>query len=398
MAVIFVLIKIGLVSYYGYSKIDGNYSGPYFFNWRLKVDHTMSKSVYTPFNKKNAQSEKGDDGSFFQKYWKEIDNSLSVGNTENGEYPMYMDGLQDTFVFGPTKTWYIFKDNELAYKLEKQYLNFRKKYIMTLYPEIITKINEKKASHDKEEEKKKNEDSKYKIKKFSPNTPIKLNFKVIEKEELKNFFETSGNDFNGIYNDFKTIINKLLSGKVENYKVNFSENSASMSPPLSEDVMKLVNKAFPEFGLEVDDVNKWFFRIGIINMTPLDAHILHRIYFYYLYIVSFVDVKNAKGKEKYDEYDKKYSELSKKADGAEGEDKKVILLKMKNTNAKRASARINIIFNQLSGMIANILGNKGAILDSKDDQRNFFVKLGCPKTAPKKSVVLPLEGVLKTID
>lgn len=384
------IFKIIIGWYYGYKNINGIYGLSYFFNWRVNhIDPKVSKTFYKPIglneqdlkNKilyKYLDAVQGLSRDFMTQAY-DFEKKEYVKKTKDGkevmrtEMPYYSYGFTDAFVYPSNKNWMLFNNNEKNLNIELEYLKFRGNFISQIYN---IKFND---------ENKNIYFGSYKDGKKVNGRTIKKGefFNKADNEKMVEFFKRNVN-FIDVVKIGKILLN--TNEQEEEYKITMTKDSAKMQAKLETDVMDLVQSIFPEekigFKLTADDVNGFFYRVAVIKMRPMDAHILNRIYSLCTMLFACVSDDSIKVPE-YEEYIKKISDLEKELKESSA-DKDRINRKKAILNKKKNSLRAEIVFVTISQLFASLYGNGKFILDSKDDKRSFFEKYGSPNLALEK--------------
>lgn len=380
-----VLLKIILTYYYGSKRINADYGGIYYYNWRVKyMDKKLLKSYYVN-NKLNEQAYNKVltiytdmvQGTFKRHVisFNPKTREKKYGK-ERTEYPYYAYGFPDTFVLNPSSTWKIFKNDSRALDLEFEFLKLRGKFISEVYG-IKFDIN---SPYFKSDTKKSSESkSQSKVK---PGTPIKKGsyFTKVKKEKIESFFSKPENQkFINVPNVVK--LTKNLIKKNSLYKIEIINNEAKMSQKLEKELMPIIQQTFQGYDITPRDVNKYFTKLAKIDLNAMETHILNRFYMLMVYVSAYVDVKGVS--TIYDSENIILNNLKEKEKNnkLESEEKR----KMKSLEKMLEKMRYEIILTKISQMIGLSIGSRGIFVDSKDDKRGLFEWYGSPQELKKKN-------------
>ncbi len=371
-SVIAILMKIILTSYFGYKRVNAEYGGVYFYNWRAKyMDKKLVRSFYVP-QKLNEQAY----NPVLTRYSDMVQGTTKrhvIGynpqtkekqyGRERKEYPYYAYGLPDTFVLNPKRTWEIFKNDPRAFDLEMAFLKLRGNFISDVYG-IKFDINNK-YFKDKE---------KIKSKTKTEGVPLlkKTYLKKVPKEKIERFFNAAENQTFINVPEVIQLINKLRKNR-EKYRVDIINNEAKMSKSLEQELMPIVKNIFSGYEITTRKLNAFFTRLAKIDINLMDTHIIHRFYMLMTYVYSYVSVTGESIA-----YDKNVSEISRlnKVTGKKTSSEERKLKRLQKNNEK---LRYEIILTKISQIIGQSIGDRGIFIDIKGDKRGWIERYGSPQ-------------------
>lgn len=363
------IVKLVATFYYGYYRVDGSYGGAFYYNWRVQyLDKKLPgpKSIYTVI-KLLEQPENED----LKRYVKFVQD---VGKKEEGIFPYYAYGLPDTFVLMPEKTWRLF-DTKSKMNLEFQFLEFRGRFISKMYDVKYDKnsayFKDSKPPANMSEE----GIAKWKASALKPILKVKY-FKRLPSADVKAHFADKKNQFIFETAEFENIVKNIMMKKAD-YRIDFADQQAKMTPEFQKDIMPLVGKIFKGFNISVADVNQFWTRAMTIRPTPMDVHILNRISLYFLYTSSYLDADKL-GNKAYDTLKKAYDELE-ALEKKEGKLDETRDRKFKSIGNRMYALRSELILNKASALLASVFGTRGPVLEK--DERWFLEWLGNPDAA-----------------
>lgn len=337
-------------------------------------------------------------------------NTTGTKITANGQSPLYsIGGFTDTFILGPKKTFKIFGNakefDSQALQSELDFLAFR--YVFLQYLSLNTKTLAYTKDGKKAEK-------------------VARNYTVLEKKHIQAFFTKNVDEvitktatssaglnkvtFTGVPNSPVMLLSDSQVEAVKKYRslyVPFNELMTTMSSKTSDnkplidfaDNEVVINEAFLKNARKIstllgitseesfDEAFKAFIqRLSVVKPNAYDAHILNRFYYYYLFVNSDMDPSSSdkvRSDEKYTTLQKSIAsidttldELSPKISTDSGSKDKFqeYVLKKDILSDKLAKRRTELIFNNLSQIIASQFGSKGYALSSEDDDRMFILK------------------------
>ncbi|KAM0680537.1 hypothetical protein GINT2_001225 [Glugoides intestinalis] len=327
--------------------------------------------------------------------------------TGSGQSPLYSVGsFTDTFVLGPKKTFKIFSNgkgyDEKALQAELDFLAFRYVFLQYLTlntkKEMIVKDKNKEIKPTKNytilaEDKintffnNKNLLTSEKVKGFNDiNSVVFTNISDSPKMFLSNDQLKAVERYISIYPEFNNLIAMLSSQKTKDAAplIQFKNDQVI----IDDSLLSQVEKIFKILEIETtggsfrEDFTSFIQRLSVVKPKAYDAHILNRFYYYYLFVKSNMDPSNGqRSDEKYttlqnsiDEIHASLDELVKNTDSSSDDKIQEYVMKRDVLSDKLSKRRTELIFNNLSQMIAMQLGTKGHVLSSEEDDRIFLLK------------------------
>lgn len=352
------------------------------------------------------------------------EHELDVKFNSLGLTPLYAPyKFTDGFVYGPKKSFKVFKTkgnvpSDLL-KFELDFLAFRNVFLTYLSKkeniekftsvskdtinEFFTNENEIQVDTLTHEDMKKslNEISKKVDDGEIKETSIfKLTLKSIDDTSFY-FLESQAYAvlaYHSILSNFNELISLIETSKLAELKestIMFTEDAQNLINLMAEKIGLLNEKAGLKAPFTSKDEftkasNEFLQRIASIKPTAMDSHILNRFYYYYLFTRSDLSLENL---DISDELPIKEQLSIQESLSAKAEKTPKDTSKLKVFDGKISKGRIELIFNKLSQDIANSLGNKGYLLDSKDDDRlipfKYFAYPSTYSPSKKEKVTSP---------
>lgn len=203
-----------------------------------------------------------------------------------------------------------------------------------------------------------------------------------------------------IYSDFNELIALIEKGE-SLVDIDVKNNVLTVKEEASDLIVKIAEKLNLLNYFENEDafrtsLNEFVQRIASVKGASMDIHILNRFYYYYLFTRSDFKLEKESIPSNWPLHEhmtirddllkkKEYDTLD-KADEA----------KLKIFEEKVSKGRVELIFNKLSQDIANVLGEKTYLLDSKEDDRMFpfryFAYPSTYKPSDKEKVTSPFSS------
>lgn len=417
------MIKVICVVLVGYLYMRPEWAGPVFFYWRKQFcDSEAAKHSYSFINPNGEDLTK----TFVLftdtvqpvcdlKWYKGIEKDLNerIGNPSKGIFgffaddtvklkeklkehktryekkasinakgltPLYSVGsYTDTFVLGPRKTFKVFRgadeeDTQLM-ELELDFLAFRHVFLRYLSTSTAEENVPSKSYRPYREVYGifKNFSSCVKERPGTDQSNITLEVNGTEISMERTRYEAVKKYF-GIYDSFNEII--VMLENVGSKPVSFNEDGTVV---IDSNLVNQIGKIVRDLGLEnllkdsegtldLETSLKGFFsRLAMAKASSLDTHALNRFYYYYLFTRSYLNPGRAPRK------DAVYEELKATIRDIGNSSNKDLITKRGIYIEKLNKRRVELIFNHLSHLIANKLGNKGIVLKSKEDTRKFLL-------------------------